>query len=117
MATYEGCAICMKVCPVQKFGMPEVMKHYVETGEVKGKGTDELEGYDLRGKGHFGPGELPHMGKQIFEFPHGTKSDWLVTQFKEKLETDGGVNGAEAVEFAEELGSLVAQGDTTRSDE
>ena len=117
MVTYEGCAICMKVCPIQKFGMPEVMQHYVETGEVKGKGTEELEGYDLRGKGHFGPGELPHMGKEIFEFPHGTQTDWLVTQFKEKLAANGGPEIEDAVEFAEKLNVLVGRGDDAQSDE
>ncbi|HEY9528189.1 MAG TPA: reductive dehalogenase domain-containing protein, partial [Anaerolineales bacterium] len=40
MARYLGCGICMKVCPIQKYGMPAVMEHYVETGEVLGKGTD-----------------------------------------------------------------------------
>ena len=55
MARYEGCAVCMKVCPVQRYGMKPVMEHYVETGEVLGKGTDNLEGYALRDKGYFGP--------------------------------------------------------------
>ena len=51
MARYEGCAVCMKTCPIQRFGMPAVMEHYVETGEVLGKGTHLLEGYTFKDKG------------------------------------------------------------------
>ena len=58
---YEGCAVCMKVCPIQRYGMKPVMEHYVATGEVLGKGSDNLEGYTLRDKGYFGPGELPAL--------------------------------------------------------
>ena len=46
MARYLGCGICMKVCPIQKFGLQAVMEHYIETGgEILGKGTHQLEGY------------------------------------------------------------------------
>jgi hypothetical protein len=50
----------MKTCPVQKYGLDDVVEHYERTGEVLGKGTDELEGYDwpLDGR-HYGPGEKP----------------------------------------------------------
>ena len=56
---YAGCSVCLRVCPVQKYGYEAVMDHYKKTGEVLGKGTDELEGYTLADKGHFGPGEQP----------------------------------------------------------
>ena len=42
MVTYHGCAVCMIVCPIQRYGMKPVMEHYVETGEVLGKGTENL---------------------------------------------------------------------------
>lgn len=45
VAQAEGCAVCMKVCPVQKFGLEAVLSHYESMGEILGKGTDELEGY------------------------------------------------------------------------
>ena len=41
----HGCAICMKVCPVQKYGLRAVTDHYELTGEVLGRGTDELEAF------------------------------------------------------------------------
>ena len=116
MITYEGCAVCMKVCPVQRYGMKPVMEHYVETGEILGKGTPNLEGYELRDKGYFGPGELPHFDRETFEFPHGTKEEWLFQQFKEKLEKNGGPNKEEAFEFAKELKDTVEAG-VSRTDE
>jgi len=38
MARYLGCGICMKVCPIQKYGMQPVMEHYVATGQILARG-------------------------------------------------------------------------------
>ncbi len=115
MARYLGCGICMKVCPIQKYGMPAVMQHYVETGEVLGKGTDELEGYTLLEKGYFGPGELPTFDKEFFNMPRGRTEDWLLLEFRDKLmeaETNAG-KGAERDqmwgEFREKLEASLDQ--------
>jgi ferredoxin len=90
MARYLGCGICMKVCPIQKYGMQPVMEHYVTTGEVLGKGTDSLEGYTLHDKGYFGPGELPSFTGEFFKMPRGRTEDWLLIEFRDKLmETNG----------------------------
>jgi len=59
MAQSHGCAICMKVCPVQRYGLDAVKEHWVETAELLGKGTDELEGYDWIDGRHYGPGQKP----------------------------------------------------------
>ncbi len=32
----------MKVCPIQKYGMKNVLEHYAATGQVLGKGTHDL---------------------------------------------------------------------------
>lgn len=117
MSTYEGCAICMKVCPIQRYGMKPVMEHYVETGEVLGKRTDNLEGFTLRDKGYFGPGELPSFDRKLFDFPHGTKDEWLFAEFKKKVEANSGATNEESVVFAGELKDLLDQGDTTVGDE
>jgi Pyruvate/2-oxoacid:ferredoxin oxidoreductase delta subunit len=117
MARYEGCAVCMKTCPIQRYGMKPVMEHYIETGEILGKGTDNLEGYELRDQGYFGPGELPHFNRQFFEIPHGTKEDWLFQQFKEKLESDGVPPAEQLVDFAYQLHGVLSKGKTTRGDE
>lgn len=73
VAQVDGCAICMKVCPIQKYGLEAVTDHFEKTGEVLGKGTDDLEGYawPLDGK-HYGPGETPKVALpvvNIAEFP------------------------------------------------
>ena len=117
MARYEGCAVCMKVCPIQRYGMKPVMEHYVETGEVLGKGTDNLEGYEIRDKGYFGPGRLPHFDRQFFDFPHGRREDWLFTQFKERLNREGVPDESELVEFASNVKRVLDEGTTTIGDE
>jgi ferredoxin len=93
MARYLGCGICMKVCPIQKYGMQPVMEHYVETGEILGKGTDNLEGYTLHDKGYFGPGQLPILGREFFQMPHGRSEDWVLLEFRDKLMEMNGDNG------------------------
>lgn len=45
VAQAEGCAVCMKVCPVQKYGLDAVLNEFEATGRILGAGTDELEGY------------------------------------------------------------------------
>jgi ferredoxin len=85
MANYLGCGICMKVCPIQKYGMQPVMEHYVETGEILGKGTDSLEGYTLHDKGYFGSGQLPSFDRNFFDMPRGRSEDWVLIEFRDKL--------------------------------
>ena len=118
MARYEGCAVCMKVCPVQKYGMKPVMEHYIETdGEILGKGTDNLEGYELRDKGYFGPGKLPKFDREFFDIPHGTKEEWLFEEFKAKLQSDKKPDSEEIMDFVSELDEILTIGHTTRGDE
>jgi len=90
MARYLGCGVCMKVCPVQKYGLKNVMDHYAETGQVLGKGTHDLEGFELEGKGYFGPGELPAFDRGFFDMPRGTIEDFAFESFKEQAKSSGG---------------------------
>jgi hypothetical protein len=117
MARYEGCAVCMKTCPIQRFGMPAVMEHFVETGEVLGKGTHLLEGYTFKEKGYHGPGELPQFDRQFFEIPHGRKEDWLFEQFKERLMKEGVPEEGGLQEFAQQVKVILDQGNSTIGDE
>ena len=104
MARYLGCGVCMKVCPIQKYGMKNVMEHYAETGQVLGKGTHDLEGYQLEGKGYFGPGEMPVFDRGFFDTPHGDPTEWAFDTFKEKAVAAGGVVSDELLqEFKEEI--------------
>jgi len=91
MARYLGCGICMKTCPIQKYGLKNVMEHYAETGQVLGKGTHDLEGYTLEGKGYFGPGELPAFDRGFFDMPTGDTEAWAFEEFKNKARAAGGV--------------------------
>jgi len=70
VAQASGCAVCMKVCPVQRYGLDAILEHRAETGEILGLGTDELEGYDwpLDGE-HYGPGKTPKVGDDIMKNP------------------------------------------------
>jgi epoxyqueuosine reductase len=64
----SGCAVCMKVCPVQRYGLDAILEHRARTGEILGVGTDELEGYDWPVDGrHYGPGEKPRVGPEILK--------------------------------------------------
>ena len=118
MAKYEGCGVCMKVCPVQRYGMQPVMEHFVETGEVLGKDTDNLEGYTIEERGgYFGPGKLPKFDRKFFDIPHGNREDWLFEQFKEAVKEKGGLDGASLGQFGSKLSELLEVEDTSRGDE
>jgi NAD-dependent dihydropyrimidine dehydrogenase PreA subunit len=65
----EGCAICQKVCPIQKYGLAAVQEEYRRTGRILGKDTDDLEGYDWIDGYHYGPGVRPTMPRSFFEMP------------------------------------------------
>jgi epoxyqueuosine reductase len=66
----EGCAICMKVCPIQRYGLPAVLDEYERSGQILGKGSDDLEGYDwpLDGR-HYAPGVKPRVPVKLVRPP------------------------------------------------
>ena len=107
MARYATCGICMKVCPVQRYGLKPVLEHYATTGQVLGKGTDNLEGYDLGQMGHFGPGELPKFDNEFFDNPQGTNEQQVLARFEAKIqagEVPDGLEGNKSWdEFTSEL--------------
>ena len=106
----------MKVCPVQRYGMKAVMEHYVATGEVLGKGTDELEGFTLKGR-YFGVSELPELDSETYQFPHGTKDERLFQEFKDRLKKDGIPPGDELQRFAAAVKRILDRGPSTRYDQ
>jgi ferredoxin len=67
MIKAHGCAVCTKVCPVQRFGLQPVLDEFAESGKILGKGTDELEGYDWVDGEHYGPVRRPKFDKEIFQ--------------------------------------------------
>jgi epoxyqueuosine reductase len=70
-----GCSVCMKVCPVQAYGLPAVLAEYDRSGEILGTHTDALEGYDwpLDGR-HYPPGETPRVPDEVVR-PEGYAFD------------------------------------------
>ena len=68
MMQTSGCSICMKTCPVQRYGLPAVLDEYRRSGRILGKDTDDLEGFDwpLDGR-HYGPGEKPRVPDAIIQ--------------------------------------------------
>jgi ferredoxin len=76
VARVEGCAICMKTCPVQRYGIDRVIEHRERTGEILGKGGDELEGYRWPLDGRFyGVGEKPAVSSESLVHPPGWELD------------------------------------------
>jgi epoxyqueuosine reductase len=66
IALAHGCAVCMKVCPVQRFGLQAVLEEFEATGKVLGKGTDELEGYTWSADGRYYPAaERPEVSDEL----------------------------------------------------
>jgi len=115
MARYLGCGICMKVCPVQKYGLKNVMDHYAVTGQVLGKGTHDLEGFNLEGKGYFGPGDLPVFERDFFtSMPHGTVDSHSFEGFKAKATAAGGeISDDLLAEFKAEISDALSLGTDT----
>ena len=103
MTRYSGCGVCMKVCPIQRYGMKPVMEHYIQTGEVLGKDTDNLEGYSLPGQGYFPAGKLPRFDPDFFEMPRGRSEGRLLADLQVRLDeaTDG--NGEDRQALWEEF--------------
>jgi ferredoxin len=70
VAQVHGCSICMKVCPVQRYGLPQVLDHYKSTGEILGKGSEELESYLWPLDGiRYGVAERPRLIPGFFQVP------------------------------------------------
>jgi epoxyqueuosine reductase QueG len=65
VAQAHHCAACMKVCPVQRYGLESVRQRFLETGKILGKDTDELEAYTFQGR-VYKAGERPKLNAQWF---------------------------------------------------
>jgi epoxyqueuosine reductase len=70
VAQVTGCSVCMKVCPVQRYGLAAVLDEYKQSGRILGKDSDELEGYrwPLDGR-RYGPGTRPSLDAGFFDVP------------------------------------------------
>ena len=109
LARYAACGVCMKVCPIQRYGMKEVYQHYASTGQVLGKGTHGLEGYGIEQLGYFGPGELPKFDSDFFHIPEGPADLNLLEDLKAKIEAGEASEGPEREKLFQEFGSQLQQ--------
>lgn len=66
VAKQHHCAVCIKVCPVQRYGLTSVIEEFEATGRILGKDTAELETYEFDGK-LYGPGERPALRQEWFD--------------------------------------------------
>jgi epoxyqueuosine reductase len=66
VAKQHHCAVCIKVCPVQRYGLTSVIEEFEATGRILGKDTAELETYEFEGK-LYGPGERPMLRQDWFD--------------------------------------------------
>ena len=96
MTRYSQCGVCMKVCPIQRYGLKPVMEHYAATGQVLGKGTHGLEGYEMRDLGYFGPGEMPRFESEFFHIPEGYSDHLVFQDLRAKIESGEIGEGPEA---------------------
>jgi ferredoxin len=66
VAKAHHCAVCIRVCPVQRYGLTRVIEEFNATGQILGKNTEELESYEFEGK-VYGPGERPILRQDWFD--------------------------------------------------
>jgi hypothetical protein len=89
--------------------MKSVMEHYTATGQVLGKGTDSLEGYEMQGLGYFGPGELPRFDSEFFHIPEGYTDQYALEQMKAKIEAGEVPEGPEGDRVWDEFRAQLQQ--------
>jgi epoxyqueuosine reductase len=72
----DGCAICVKVCPIQRFGLEAVIGHYEQTGGILGKDSDDLEGYTWPlNEQYYGANTKPRINSARLLAPDGLVFD------------------------------------------
>jgi epoxyqueuosine reductase len=69
LAVAHDCGICLKVCPVHRYGLEAVHDEFERSGTILGRRTDELEGYTWIDGRYYGPGQRPQLGREFFEQP------------------------------------------------
>ena len=109
MSRYANCGICMKVCPVQRYGLKSVMEHYATTGQVLGKGTHQLEGYELEDMGYFGPSEMPRFDTSFFYIPEGYRDEYVLEGMKAKLKAGEIPDGPEGEKVWDEFSARLQE--------
>jgi ferredoxin len=66
LASNHDCDICTTVCPVQRYGLKAVYEEFERSGKIRGRLSDDLEGYDFAGE-HYPPGKRPELPPSFFD--------------------------------------------------
>jgi ferredoxin len=66
LAIAHDCGICLKVCPIHRYGLKAVHEEFERSGTILGRRTDGLEGYTWVDGRYYGPGERPRLGREMF---------------------------------------------------
>ena len=71
----HDCGICLKVCPVHRYGLKAVHDEFERSGTILGRRTDELEGYTWIDGRYYGAGQRPQLDREFFEQPEYAEVD------------------------------------------
>ena len=86
----------------------------METGEVLGKGTENLGGLPAEGQGSLRSRRTCLASKEDSSTSRqGREEDWLFEQFKERLRSSGVPDESELVGFATDIKKVLDKGETT----
>ena len=88
MVTYHGCAVCMIVCPVQRYGMKPVMEHYVGTGRGAWQGQREPGGILTQGEGVLRCRRAAAVQSGLLRDPTGPRGRLAVREVQGEAERD-----------------------------
>jgi epoxyqueuosine reductase len=101
VASVDGCGICQKVCPIQRYGLPAVIEEYKKSGQILGKGSEELEGYYWPPDGnYYGPSAAPKPDESMLH-PKGFVMDISRRKLDDSVDHD---------EFARRMLTIGSQG-------
>lgn len=67
LAMAHDCGVCLKVCPIHRYGLKAVHEEFERSGTILGRRTDELEGYTWVDGRYYGPGQRPRLGREMFQ--------------------------------------------------
>ena len=91
MARYLGCGVCMKVCPIQKYGLKNTMgalcRHRVRSS-ARAPTTSKVTTWKARATS--APAKLPVFERGFFDMPHGNSDEWAFESMKDAARDNDG---------------------------
>ena len=75
------------MAPVMAVSLPT--QDQFNNGQVPGKGTHQLEGYEIRALGYFGPNELPQFDSEFFHIHESYGAQYILQELKARIHAGG----------------------------